>query len=344
MKWQCCSIAGTSFHFGRQQGGSQEECSVSFPSDSLFAALVHTAAISEDQAAFDNWIESFRTGDPAFLLTSAFPRAGAVRFFPMPLLRGDLDVEALGITLKDIKKTAYISEGLLRRILEGASTAVVYDPAESLPLQGENVRISQTEFETLPAIVREKRMIWTQEKRPRVTLDRMTSASAIFFTGHIDFLPGCGLWFGIAERHETAISTDKLLMQLADQGFGGVRSAGFGAAELIKTDLIELPDPGDRWIPLSRYLPAPDEVPAVLEGKTAYSIEEIGGWLYSPGVKAERRRMIRMISEGSALSGTGKTLYGSIADVQPDYDGTKPVGHPVWRCGYAAAVGFSEKE
>ena len=106
-----------------------------------------------------------------------------------------------------------------------------------------------------------------------------------------------------------------------------------------------MPDAGDgKWITLGRCLPAADEVPAVLQGNVAYALEEVGGWLYSPGIKAERRRTINMIAEGSVLSGIGKTFYGSIADVQPDYNGTQPVGHPVWRNGYAAAVGFAGKE
>ncbi len=344
MKWQCYSLAGASFHFGRL-GGNQEEISVGFPSDSLFAAIVHTAALSEEPSAFDAWIEGFRNADPAFLLTSAFPRAGTVRFFPMPLLRDRIDFESLGITMKDIKKTAYVSERLFLRLAAGESASVVYDPAESIPLQGKSVWVSKAEFDSLPEIVKEKRKIWTAEKRPRVTLDRQTSASSIFFTGHVDFSPECGLWFGISERKTTALCIDKLLEKLADQGFGGVRSAGFGAAKITKTEEIDLPDAdAGQWTTLSRYLPDEDEVPAVLAGNSSYSLEEIGGWLYSPGIKAERRRKVRMITEGSVLSCTGKPLYGAMADVQPDYDGTRPVSHPVWRNGYAAAVGFSERQ
>lgn len=344
MKWQCYSIAGTSFHFGRT-GGSQEECSVVFPSDSLFAAMVQTAAQTEEKADFDAWIEGFQNNDPAFLLTSAYPRAGKIRFFPMPLLHDPIDTEALGITLKDIKKTAFLSEGLFRRIVEGESTAVIYDPSESVPLQGNSVRISRAEYEDLPKIVKDNKKIWTLEKRPRVTLDRVSSASTLFFSGHTDFAPECGLWFGISDRHDPIISSEALLMKLKDQGFGGLRSAGFGAGHPEKTEIIEFPDADHgRWLPLSRYLPAADEIPAVLEGETAFTLEEIGGWLYSPEKKSERRRTIRMIAEGAILTAIGKTLYGSMADVQPDYEGTRPVGHPVWRNGYAAAVGIAERQ
>ena len=344
MKWQCYSLAGTSFHFG-QLGGNQEEISVGFSSDSLFAALVHTAAQSMEPSAFESLIESFRDGDPGFLLTSAFPRAGDVRFYPMPLLRDRIDFEALGITLKDIKKTAYLSEGLFLRLLAGEPVSVVYDPSVSFPLQGKTVWVSKAEYENLPEIVKEKGRIWTLEKRPRVTLDRESSASSLFFTGHVDFATECGLWFGLSERKPAAFDIDGLLGKLADQGFGGVRSAGFGAAKLTKSDKIELPDAdGRRWITLSRYLPAPDEVPGVLEGETAYSLDEIGGWLYSSSVRSERRRTVHMITEGSVLSGTGKSVYGEMTDVQPDYEGTRPVGHPVWRNGFAAAVGLAERK
>ena len=105
MKWQCYSIAGSSFHFGRLSG-SQEDSSVVFPSDSLFAALVHTAAQTLPSAAFEAWISGFAAGQPDFLLTSAFPCAGSIRFYPMPLLREHIDCQALGITLKEGKKHA----------------------------------------------------------------------------------------------------------------------------------------------------------------------------------------------------------------------------------------------
>ena len=343
MKWQCYSIAGSSFHFGRL-AGAQEDSSVVFPSDSLFAALVHTAAQTVEKEAFDSWINEFVEGKPPFLLTSVFPRAGSVRFFPMPLLRDRIDTEALGVTLKDVKKTEFLSEELFRRVISGESCSIIYDPAETLPLQGKSVRISKAEYELLPAAVKEQKALWTSEKRARVTLDRETSASNLFFSGKVDFAPECGLWFGISEINPGSVDPDQLLENLADQGFGGLRSAGMGAASVLKTDCIELPDAGDgKWITLSRYLPAADEVPAVMEGNTAYNLDEVGGWLYSPGVKSERRRMIHLIAEGSVLNAMGKNIYGSMVDVQPDYEGTRPVGHPVWRNGYAAPVGLTER-
>lgn len=344
MKWQCYSIAGSSFHFGRLSG-SQEDSSVIFPSDSLFAALVHTAAQTLPSAAFEAWISGFATGQPDFLLTSAFPRAGVIRYYPMPLLRDRIDFEALGIPLKEVKKTAFISEALFKRVISGDPVSIVFDPKESRALQGKKVRVSHAEYENLPDAVKTGGNLWSAEKRPRVTLDRATSASALFFSGHVDFAPDCGLWFALSERKPSEIDIDALLQKLADQGFGGLRSAGFGAAGLEKTEGIELPDADQRrWVSLSRYLPAPDEVPAVLKGETAYTMEEVGGWLYSPGIRAERRRIVHMLAEGSILNTAGKALYGSMADVQPDYEGTRPVWHPVWRSGYAAAVGLAERQ
>ena len=344
MKWQCYSIAGSSFHFGRLSG-SQEDSSVVFPSDSLFAALVHTAAQTLPSAAFEAWISGFASGRPDFLLTSAFPRASSVRFYPMPLLRDHIDFDALGIQLKAVKKTAFISEALFKRILSGESVSIVLDPDNAVPLQGKKVRVSHDEYQNLPDAVKTGGKLWSAEKRPRVTLDRASAASALFFSGHVDFAPECGLWFALSERKKAEIDIDVLLQKLADQGFGGLRSAGFGAAGLEKSEEIELPNAdAGRWINISRYLPAPDEVPAVLTGETAYTLEEVGGWLYSPGIRAERRRMVHMLAEGSVLNTSGKALYGSMADVQPDYEGTRPVGHPVWRNGYAAAVGLAERQ
>ena len=115
------------FHFG-QRGVELEKTGTHFPSDSLFSAFM-VAAI---QAGYDPeaLAEQFprSAGQPAveppFLLTSLFPRAGDVRFYPALPLSLMLSAEALqrlheANRLKEVKKIAYISEALFEALCQG---------------------------------------------------------------------------------------------------------------------------------------------------------------------------------------------------------------------------------
>jgi len=64
----------------------------------------------------------------------------------------------------------------------------------------------------------------------------------------------------------------------------------------------------------------------------------------SPISKSERRRAVRMLAEGAVLGGVARVVPGQIIDVQPNYDGKQPLGHPVWRSGLALAVGLAIDE
>ena len=75
------TITGKGFHFGKH-GLGQEETLIHLPSDSLFAALAARLAALKGSQAVAEWMQPFCDGDPPFVLSSAFPFAGKVRFFP----------------------------------------------------------------------------------------------------------------------------------------------------------------------------------------------------------------------------------------------------------------------
>ena len=60
-----------------------EETGLHLPSDTLFSALVDSWGRSGGDLCA--WMKPFQDGDPSFVLTSAFPFAGGVRFFPAPV-------------------------------------------------------------------------------------------------------------------------------------------------------------------------------------------------------------------------------------------------------------------
>ena len=79
MELQTWKITGGPFHFGRH-GLGLEEASAVFTSDSLTAALAACLSHLESPEEVDAWASASHD----WLLTSAFPFAGRVRFFPTP--------------------------------------------------------------------------------------------------------------------------------------------------------------------------------------------------------------------------------------------------------------------
>lgn len=343
MQLQIWRLEGRMFHFGKQ-GFGQEETLVHWPSDSLYAALTARLAVLKGAEAVEKWMQPFLNGSPPFLLTSLFPYAGKIYLFPRPFALQSTDEGQLPAKLrpKDLKKVQYVSEGLYRRLITGLSLADEAGQAERL--SGGKIWLLPEEKKLLPENLPEGQ-IWKEEKRPRVTVGRILGNSNLFHVGGVHFAQECGLWFGVQWR-----TTDSdiqnlfalLLNDLGDAGMGAERSSGYGRASFKVAGSLELPDPqGKMWTSLSRYLPRSEETAALLHPQAAYQIQVVSGWLDSPQKPAQRRRTVRMLAEGAVLGALPSSPYGAVVDVRPSYRTNKdPLGHPVYRCGLALAVGY----
>lgn len=278
------------------RGVNLEESGVSLPSDTLFSALVDGwRRLGGD---VDAWLTPFLASppEPPFLLTSAFPFVGDVRFYPMPVDPARLFAEPQ--SGKRVKRIRWLSEELFVRALKGekldrwappeqekpnAQPADKREP-EGLLLQGGRLWLMrEPELKRLPDWVRvdpktrQKRSlhvfpnleVWQEGRTPRVTVDRTNSASTIFHIGQVRFGPECGLWFGIQWRAPNRTiagsaqsyqeSIEQILALLSEEGIGGDRSVGYGAFthEPVAAPLT-LPDhrPHELAWLLSRYHPA----------------------------------------------------------------------------------------
>ncbi len=328
------------FHFG-QQGLGQEVSRSHLPSDSLFAALVAALARREGPKAVDAFCEPFLAGDPPFLLTSAFPRAGRVLLFPRPLA----PLGRAGAA-KGMKRVRYLSEALLSRWLEGEDWTA-YFQAERLR-QGGSILLSEEDVGEMPKDCRDAGSpLWSVEKRPRVSVDRRTQASQIYHTARLTFQEGCGLWFGLRWRSPSQaaqVRLEALFQELGDAGLGAERASGFGACTIQPHGEVDLPDPAGRvWLTLSRYLPSERELQALRHPAAAYRLERMGGWISSPMRGGQRRRPLNLLAEGSVLGPLEREGPGRLEDVRPRYPADPdPLGHPVYRSGYALGVGRKE--
>lgn len=342
MQIQSWSILGQSFHFGLH-GMGQEKTSPTFSSDSLFAALVARLARSGGAAAAAAFCRPFLEGQPPFVLGSTFPLAGTLRFFPPPLTSRVPPEDAQDA--KSFKQVLFVSEALYRRLLDGV---MLVDLGQVHPLQGGKLWVSPGEVKQLPsALQTPDAALWQETQRPRVTLDRHSQASTLFFTGQVTFAGDCGLWFGIHWHTDDAALKSQvaaLLADLADAGLGAERSSGLGAASIKQMDLFELPDPVGRWTTLSRYLPKEDEMAALAHPDSAYLLKSVGGWLDSPARPGQRRKTVNLLVEGSVFGLLPGPVPGEVADAAPAYkvngELASPLGHPVYRSGLALAVGL----
>jgi CRISPR-associated protein Csm4 len=361
----------SAFHLG-QRGVGLEETSVHLPSDTLFAALVASQVELSGEA--DSLLAPFQPAQHApFLLTSAFPRAGRVRFYPaLPLSQLNLPATLKVERLKELKRIQFISETIFERASQGEALeawlpakdeAGISASDQGLYLHGRSLWLTASEAADLPPAWQQKgkidqfyralrhRPVWRVAKVPRVTVDRRRNASNLFYVGRLSFSPGCGWWFGLAwqqAEHPLQGKISQLLQQLEDVGLGGERAAGFGhfAAEMMGTRAWDGPAHGELFVTLSRYHPRSAEELAAATGDeaAAYKLVSVGGWFHSTQAhtrsqaKAQRRRRLWFMAEGSVLRAGSDGPWGEIVDVRPAYDEPNHFPHPVWRYGLACPV------
>jgi len=174
-------------------------------------------------------------------------------------------------------------------------------------------------------------------------------------TACLEFRPGAGLWCAVAFEDPAAESRwgeqlKAAFRLLADSGFGGERSRGWGhtaAPVFSEGELPALllsacrPAPPDQeseltpllqtayWL-LGMYSPAPEDGVDWTRGAYAYQVR--GGRVASLAGCGAAKLALRMITEGSVLF-AGSELRGAAPNVAPE-----GFAHPVYRYGRPIAL------
>jgi CRISPR-associated protein Csm4 len=333
-------------HVGQFIGVEREAALAWAPADTLFGALVSAwAVLGQDVTAM---LAGFRAGKPPFILTSAFPRAGTVRFYPRPWLY-HYPANLFERERKRTKRLQWISEGVLERLVAGESLAG--EGEDDNFIQGSAIWLTRAEQASLPKSIKqdENGRVWGYQSAPRVTVDRADSHSNLFHTGRVNFAPECGLWFGVRFLSDDPAWPEQVktaLAYLADAGLGGLRSTGHGAFTWAweRKDIPAAPQAGSLALTLSRYAPRDaDELQATLLGKasTAYRLVTVGGWCRDDQLHPWRRRSVCMVTEGSLLAWDERATAGHLVNVTPEGVGVFGDAHRVWRYGYAFPVPVS---
>ncbi len=175
--------------------------------------------------------------------------------------------------------------------------------------------------------------------RSNAAVDRSGESVAPHSIACLEFTPGAGLWFVASFADDDAKERWNAPLQgalrlLADSGFGGGRSRGWGRSEMPEIVEGELPqlivNPGETssgyWL-LSVFHPA--EADSIDWQHGNYSLSTRGGRVESYG---DAKKPTRMLTEGSVIV-SATAPVGTAADVAPEN-----FEHPVYRSGFALAI------
>ncbi len=339
----------TQLHLGRATGAAQtgslglEKTETYIPADTLFSAICQTWATFYDTDSLKKFLEQYKEDSETlpFMLTSAFPYADNVYFFPKPLtFRESKDTP--DNAKKKIKKVRFISESIFQDIVSGNSHNFDKDNL----INGENVWVSADEKEQLKNLIDEdvgedkdeKLCIWKTATRPRVTIGAQNAGSEIWHVQTVQFNKNCGLWFAAKFNSDaTKQKVETLLRVLGDSGIGGERNAGYGQFEFAKAE-CKIPSAEDsaQFVTLSPICPkSSEQLEHLLKGDIAYNLNPVTGWVGSPGTHKKRKK-VNMFAEGSVLNSYDDPV-GRLIDLIP-----KDYPHPIYRYGYAWQVRIND--
>lgn len=279
-------------------GVGYEETDEIIHSDTIFSAIM-----SLWHNFYDDEIEEI-CKNPPFIISSAFPFKTKTYFFPRPMVKIGREGEDDPQTGRKLKGVKYISKDLLETLLVGND--LEFDETKTLQKGKFWFAAGRDELD-------QDAIIFGEREVPRVTIDRASNASDIFYFSEIVFEKDSGLFF-LANflKEEMREKFEAVLSLVGDEGIGGDKRLGKGLFT-VKTEegfQISTPQDGNGVINLSLYHPKQEEIASgMLEG-ASYNLITRKGWIHSIGAMSLRRRSVRMFQEGSVFNSLGKEHYG----------------------------------
>jgi CRISPR/Cas system CSM-associated protein Csm4 (group 5 of RAMP superfamily) len=282
------------------RAGDRERVDVIYHSDALYSAITHAMRAL---GWLDEWLEATAGSElaPAVRFSSLFPFIGKTRLITPP-------------------RSAWPNAAVKLVPLELARGGV-YDktrwqadiPSECLLPQG-----SHPPFQVA--------------LRSAAAVDRLTGNLEPHRIACLEFASNAGLWGVYEATPEWEPRVRSAFRLLADSGFGGERSRGWGRSQepVFSTASALFPDqtPNGSWWLLSLFSPHQTDQIDWTKGDYAFTVR--GGWTDSPqGVS--QKKQLRMIEEGGVLS--AEELTGRTLNVAPE-----GFPHPVYRNGQALSV------
>ena len=302
--------------------GARDEVDPLYHSDTLYAALAWAMG---SLGRLDAWLDATARNPqgPAVSVSSMFPFLDDIDFVVPPRSVWPPDPVSGKVRWKGAR---FIPRTQVVTLFSGA------------PLDEEGWKIDGASQCLLPA---DRGGVFRTVVRSSAAVDRLSAAVEPHSVAAIEFFPGAGLWAALSFADEEARANwdgpvRAAFRLLADAGFGGRRSHGWGRAaepEFTEGALPEmiLPLEGAEnltsWWMLSLFTPSAEDRIDWSSGN--YTLMTRGGRVQGGG---DRKKDLPMVVEGSVLS-SPSAPRGAAPDVAPD-----GFAHPVYRAGFALAI------
>ncbi len=304
--------------------GDRDRVDRIYHSDSLYSAVCSAMAQLGD---LDDWLAATaQSSEPAVRFSSCFPFHGDTRYVVPPR-----SLWPPPATSKIRWKSArFIPLNLVRSILQGQH---ISEDAWSIDVQSECLIPSSATQGPFRIAVRSS-----------AAVDRDGSAVLPHSSACLEFTPNSGLWMvaafsGKEARDRWSGPVTAALRLLADSGFAGERSRGWGRSEMPEITPGDLPslllgsteaqNASGYWL-LSLFHPSSDDQVDWTQG--SYALHTRNGRVESEVRHGDAKKSTRMVAEGSVLI-AASALRGEATNVAPD-----DFPHPVYRSGFALAL------
>ena len=287
-------------HIGAH-GVGYEETDEIVHSDTLFSAIMSLWGLF-----YDDDIEKL-CKTPPFFISSAFPFKKDTLFFPRPFVTIGKRSEDDDQKGKKLKRVKYLSQNLFESILRG---------------EAENLEFSEKETfqdgifwcKDFSLNSRKLDRVYTERELPRVTIDRNTNSSEIFYFSEIVFEKDAGLFFLTKfKKKEIKPQFEAVVRMLGDEGIGGDKRMGKGlySLEIEEQFDLSIPSTANGFLTLSLYYPEETEFNGGILEDASYNLIPRKGWLHAQGAMSLRRREIKVFQEGSIFNSIGQDTYGT---------------------------------
>lgn len=312
--------------------GSRNQVDFIYHSDSLYSAV--TGAMAR-LGSLEEWLEATaRNGAVAVCFSSCFPFLDEIDFVVPPRTLWPPAAPALLAARVRWKSARFVPLAIVPALLAGQ------------PLNENEWTVDGASGCLVPA---GRGGPFRTAVRWNAAVDRLGGSTERHSTACLEFRAGSGFWTIVSFADEAAHDRWKdpvkaAFRWLADSGFGGERSRGWGRSEAPEFTEGQLPGmilegggqgpgAGGQWL-LSLFTPSAEDLVDWTRGN--YTVLERGGRVDSPAGSGELKKYIQMVAEGSVLY-AGGSLRGSAADVAPD-----GFAHPVFRAGFAVSIPLPE--
>ncbi len=292
--------------------GDRDRVDRVYHSDSVYSAVSTAMA---RLGMLDEWLDATaRSADPAVRLSSCFPFHGETMFVVPPRSLWppppSAKVRWKGARFVPMSVAGDLVHG--RAISEENWT--VDGASECLIPQG-----AQGPFRV--------------SVRSNAAVDRHGAAVEQHSSACLEFAPQAGMWMTaqLRDSEKWKEPVTAALRLLADSGFGGERSRGWGRAEISFSDddaaLVTGVAGSGAWWMLSLFHPAAED--SIDWQRGDYALTTRTGRVEDFG---DAKRPTRMVAEGSVIVAQAEPR-GAAMDVAPEN-----FAHPVYRAGFAVAV------